>query len=116
MRTASSGTAVIRWADYEAVEYATRQLADRIREQHDQVRAIHWYGSWPAGTATPSSDVDLCIIIEADDRPPRTRTPDYLPGRFPVPLDLTVLTAAEWERLPDRAPSWYAAIEAGVEL
>ncbi len=107
---------MIRWADYAAVERAVEALARRIREEHDGVQAIHWYGSWPAGTATPSSDVDLCIIVEDDDRPLRARTPDYLPGRFPVPLDLTVLTAAEWQRLPERAPSWYSAIEAGIRL
>ena len=107
---------MIRWADYEGVERATRGLADRIRAEHQGVQAIHWYGSWPAGTATPSSDVDLCIIVEEDDRPPRVRTPDYLPSRFPVPLDLTVLTEAEWRRLPERAPSWHRAITSGIEL
>lgn len=107
---------MIRWADYEAVERAVRELAGRIREEHRGVRAIYWYGSWPAGDATPSSDVDLCIVVEDDDRPARARSPDYLPTRFPVPLDLTVLTEAEWRRLPERTPSWHRAITAGVEL
>jgi predicted nucleotidyltransferase len=107
---------VIRWADYEGVQRAVESLARRIRDEHPGVRAIHWYGSWPARTASPSSDVDLCIIIEDDDRPPRARTPDYLPSRFPVPLDLTVLTEAEWRSLPERAASWHRAITGGVEL
>ncbi len=93
-----------------------RELAVRIRGEHREVRAIHWYGSWPAGHATPSSDVDLCIVVEHDDRPARARAPDYLPERFPVPLDLTVLTEDEWRRLPERASSWHRAITAGVEL
>lgn len=45
--------------------------------------------------------------------PALARVPDYLPDRFPVPLDLAVLTEAEWRQLPERAPGWFRAIAAG---
>ncbi len=74
---------------------------------------MYWYGSWVTGRATPKSDVDLCIVVSADNRRPRHRIPDYLPERFPTGLDLTVLTEAEWAVLPTRSPSLHAAISAG---
>lgn len=77
---------------------------------------IYWYGSWVSGGATPSSDVDLCVVVDADERSPRHRVPDYLPSRFPVGVDLVVLTESEWRDLAERAASWHRAIVGGVEL
>ena len=87
-----------------------------LRDRRSEVSDIYWYGSWVSGTATPSSDVDLCVIVKDDARPPRHRIPDYLPGRFPVGVDLSVLTEEELAELPDRAPSWYRAITGGRRL
>lgn len=62
---------------------------------------------------TPASDVDLCVVVESDDRRPRDRIPDYLPDRFPAGVDLLVLTEAELENLAARAPTWHRAIVSG---
>lgn len=116
MPSESSGSAVIRWADPETVREAVEELARRLRDEHPEVRRIYWYGSWVSGAPTPSSDVDLCVVISGDPRRPRERVPDYLPDRFPAAIDLAVLTEDELEDLRERAPGWYRAISSGRML
>ena len=106
----------MRWADPERIAAAVREYAEALRRDRPDVSRIYWYGSWVSGTATPSSDVDLCVVVGTDTRTPRDRLPDFLPDRFPVGVDLVVLTEAEMEALPERAPSWHEAIVAGREL
>ena len=106
---------MVRWADPDRIAEAVREYAENLRRR-PEVSRIYWYGSWVAGVATPSSDVDLCVIVKADVRRPRDRVPDYLPERFPVGLDLVVLTEDEMEELPERAPSWHRAMVEGREL
>ena len=113
MRRASSSSAAVRWADPGAVAAAVAELARALRLRCPGVTRIYWYGSWVSGRPKASSDVDLCIVVDADARRMRDRVPDYLPIRFPAPLDLIVLTEAELSSLPQRAPSWYRAIVAG---
>ena len=116
MRTTSSSSAGVRWADPDGVEQAVLHLAEWLRRERTGIREIHWFGSWVNGTPTPSSDVDICIIVDRDDRPARERVPDYMPGRFRQPLDLMVLTDEEWAALPETAPGLYRAIRAGRSL
>lgn len=107
---------MVRWADPVRIAEAVRAYADDLRNRRPEVSRIYWYGSWVSGDATPSSDVDLCVVVETDERRPRERVPEYLPGRFPVGVDLVVLTEDEMKELADRAPSWRRAIVGGREL
>jgi predicted nucleotidyltransferase len=104
---------MVRWAEPEKIEEAVRGFAQDLRARSPSVVRILWYGSWVSGVPTPSSDVDLCIILQADDRRPRDRAPDFLPLRFPVGMDLVVLTEEEFRELAMRSPSWHRAIMAG---
>lgn len=107
---------MIRWADPEAVEDAVREHAAELRRHRSGITRIYWYGSWVSGRPTPSSDVDLCVVVEEDGRRPRHRIPDFLPARFPVGVDLVVFTEDEFESLPERAPTWHEAIVSGREM
>ena len=104
---------MVRWAEPEPITEAIRAWAAELRRRRPEVAEIYWYGSWVSGTPTPSSDVDLCVVVEADSRRPRDRLPDFLPSRFPVGIDLAVLTRAELADLAERAPSWHGAIVSG---
>lgn len=64
---------------------------------------FRWYGSWVSADATPSSDVDFCVVVATDERRPRGR-------------DVVVLTEDEMKQLADRAPLWRKAIVGGREL
>lgn len=107
---------MVRWADPERIESAVRGWAEEQRRRHPELSRIYWYGSWVSGRATPSSDVDLCVVLTHDDRPPRHRVPDFLPDRFPVGVDLLVVTEGELEELARRTPGWHEAITSGRRM
>lgn len=107
---------MVRWADPDRIAAAVRAYAESLRKKRPSVRRILWYGSWVTGIPTPSSDVDLCVVIEGDDRRPRDRLPDYMPDGFPVGIDLIVVTEEELEALAKRSPTWHRAIVSGEVL
>ena len=104
---------MVRWVEPGRVEGAVRSFAQDLRARDPSVVRILWYGSWVTGTPAPSSDVDVCIGLGADERRPRDRVPEFLPARFPVGVDLVVLTEEELRELEARSPSWHQAITAG---
>lgn len=107
---------MIRWADPEAIARAVGDFVEGLRATRPEVLKAYWYGSWVSGRPTPGSDVDLCVVVSHADRPPHDRMPDYLPERFPVGVDLVVLTEEELEGLRDRSPGWHQAITSGRAL
>ncbi len=57
----------------------------------------------PSRTAwAPGSDLDVFIVLSSAGRPVRERIPDFLPGAFPLGLDLFPYTR---EEMADQAPS-----------
>lgn len=87
-----------------------------LRRNHPEVKRIVWFGSWVSGIPRAGSDVDLCLVLTRSDKPFRERIPDYLPGAFPVGLDLFPYTEAELERLLAGSPGWREALMRGHEL
>ena len=78
-------------------DYATRLLATR-----KDVEEIVVFGSFANGTFAPGSDIDLFIVLTASDQPVRDRVPGFLPGAFPVGVDVFPYTREEMNEL---APS-----------
>jgi predicted nucleotidyltransferase len=107
---------IIKSIDRERIRQAVISLAADIRKKTPDVDQIIWFGSWINGLPSPGSDVDLCIVLSASDKPPRDRVPDYLPLGFPVGIDLFVYTKDEFERLRHSSPGWYNAIISGLEI
>lgn len=67
-------------------------------KQRPEVTKVYLCGSRARGDHSPYSDVDLLLIISRDRAPvrsPADRVPDYLPGRFPVGVDLFIYTEEE---------------------
>lgn len=112
----SSSSAVVRWADADRISAAVEAWAEELRRLDPSVSRVFWYGSWVKGRPTPSSDADLCVVLESDERRPRDRVPDYLPRQFPVGVDLVVLTEGEFRQLEERSPGWFRAITSGRRL
>ncbi|MGH2458725.1 MAG: nucleotidyltransferase domain-containing protein [Chloroflexota bacterium] len=61
---------------------------------------IYVFGSQARGQAMPDSDVDLLLVVPGSDLPAhqREQMAYHAAGRHSVPLDLMVLTHAEFER------------------
>jgi len=110
----SSGSVEIKYTDPKLIDAAVRQFAAELKDRDSTVRRILWFGSWTKGTFSPGSDVDLCIIVDHDDRPRRERLPDYLPRRFPVGVDLFIYTEAEFRKLATEHPELYREISSGI--
>lgn len=106
----------IKSIDRQAIEKAVRAYAAQLYADHPEIERIIWFGSWVNGLPSPGSDVDLCLILSHADKPMRERAPDYLPLGFPVGVDLFPYTRAEFTRLKEESPGWYAAINSGKTL
>jgi hypothetical protein len=65
---------------------------------HPEVREVRLYGSLARDERNPYADADVLVVVDASDVPLRDRGPRYKPTQSPVPMDLTVCTAAELER------------------
>lgn len=116
VRSDSSNTVVIKSADPERIAREVEAYARALRSAHPEIRRLIWFGSWVNGTATPGSDVDLCLVLGHSDLVPRDRIPQYLPSGFPVGLDLFPYTEEELEELRESHPGWHRTILAGKEL
>ncbi len=72
--------------------WAARLLAER-----PEVEEVVVFGSFAEGRWAPGSDLDVFLVLGRADKPIRDRVPDYLPGPFPVGIDLFPFTRAEIE-------------------
>jgi len=79
-----------------------RQALDRavqIIVEQAQPQLIILFGSWAEGTARPDSDVDLLVVVEAQDRYGLAADLQVAlePLFAPRPLDVLVVRPGEWE-------------------
>lgn len=93
---------VVKWVDAAAVRRAVDDYAARLLATRKDVEEIVVFGSFADGTFAPGSDVDLLIVLTASDKAVRDRVPEFLPGAFPVAMDVFPYTREEMDRL---APS-----------
>lgn len=97
MRRRSSGTVKIFSLDLNAIREALRRLVESRYRPDPNIVAVYLFGSLARGDAVPGSDVDLLIVVQQDDRPPRERILDYQPDAFPVGVEVIPWTRAEFE-------------------
>ncbi len=74
----------------------TDALKDTVNEwkSHKNVKGICVYGSYVKGTATASSDLDICIIWDADEAPVR-----LMSTHKEVLVDMVFMTVTEIENV-----------------
>ena len=69
---------------------------------HPEVEEVIVFGSFAEGNYAPGSDLDVFVVLREADLPVRERIPRFLPGPFPVPVDLFPFRRVEMEEV---APS-----------
>ncbi len=96
---------------YGEIEVIKNQLV----EKYDPVDII-LFGSCARGRVSRSSDVDLCVILETDDK--RKITRDMLLNiDYNVDLDIVVLTPSEWQDNKEKKSTFINIIfRTGVSL
>ncbi len=80
----------------------TEALKDTVNEwkRHKNVKGIFVYGSYVRGTATANSDLDICIVWDADEAPVR-----LMSSHKEVLVDMVFMTVKEVENVFDRVTS-----------
>ena len=73
--------------------------ARRLLAAWPDVEEIVVFGSFEKGNYAPGSDLDVFLVLSRSDKPVRERVVDFLPGRFPVPMDLFPYTREEMASL-----------------
>ena len=63
---------------------------------------LGYFGSYARGDDGPGSDLDLVAVVRASELPFERRTATWNVLGLPVPADLLVYTAREWDALQAR--------------
>ena len=100
MRRQFLSSVAIKSVDTDAVRRAADQYAARMLVTHAEVEEIVVFGSFTTGTYVPGSDLDLFVILSRSEKTVWDRVPEYLPGAFPVGVDVFPYTRAELGRMP----------------
>ena len=74
------------------------------------VRRVGYFGSYARGDWGVGSDLDLVVVMDAVDEPLERRAARFDTTELPVPVDLLVYTAEEWERLASGSRRFVEAI------
>ncbi len=98
--------------DRDKIEAITQRIVS-----HFNPRKVILFGSHARGAAGKDSDLDLCLEMETDLRPPeRTAAVSALFGLRTWPLDALVYTPEEAARLRQTPGSFLTRIEAEGEV
>lgn len=99
MPVKSSSSSVLRWPDRDAVDAALRAFAAREAQARPGLVRLGYFGSYARGDWGPGSDLDLVAVVDNASEPFERRALAWDLNGLPVPADLLVYTAAEWEAL-----------------
>lgn len=76
----------------KVVDNIVNQIVEKFSPQQ-----VVLFGSQAKGTATDKSDIDICVVIETDNK--RKLLADmYYSIDSEIPFDLLVYTPCEWEQ------------------
>jgi nucleotidyltransferase-like protein len=99
MPVRSLHSSVLRWPDGHAVENALRAWVARVTAERAEVRRVGYFGSYARGDWGVGSDVDLIVIVAGSEDSFERRAAGWNTASLPVPADLLVYTADEWQAM-----------------
>lgn len=99
MPVRSLRSSVLVWPERRQVLDAAREWARAAAAERTDVLRVGCFGSYARGDAGVGSDLDLVAIVRQTDVPFVQRSAAWVIERLPVPADLLVYTAGEWDRL-----------------
>jgi uncharacterized protein len=98
MPVRSLHSSVLRWPDRDAVDRAARIWAQMLMADSN-VLAAGYFGSYARGDWGVGSDLDLVVIVDDSEQPFIRRPSSWDTCVLPVPAQILVYTAAEWQQL-----------------
>jgi hypothetical protein len=94
---------VLRWPDPDVVIEAARGWADSLAQQRKDVLRIGYFGSYARGDWGVGSDLDLVIVVTETNAPFHERSLQFQSPDLPVPAEMLIYTAAEWDKLMSKS-------------
>jgi uncharacterized protein len=117
LRTESYGSASVTWLDREGARVAAAEAARELARRFPEIEGVLLFGSIARGDATPSSDVDLLIVLSTSELPFLDRIGRYTPAIDPLGVEVLPYTRAEFRHLRQTAhPLIEAALAEGQWL
>lgn len=109
----------VRFADIEGTREGLREVAKNLLVECDEVVKVILFGSYAKGTALPSSDADILIVVESSEHERYfDRYGDYIDyfDGISVPVEPFVYTVEEYERMREKFGPPKSADEKGMVL
>lgn len=102
MPVRSLNSSVLKWPDRATVHRALEDWAERLQDTHPRVQQVGYFGSYARGDWGVGSDVDVVLVVEEGSVSDTIQGADVDITELPVPADVLVYTADEWETLQGR--------------
>jgi predicted nucleotidyltransferase len=99
MPVRSLNSSVFAWPGRNEVDQAARTWAQAQSQKHPELRALAYFGSYARGNWGVGSDLDLIAIVNHSSEPFERRSLQWELHLLPVPTELLVYTAEEWEQM-----------------
>jgi predicted nucleotidyltransferase len=93
---------VLKWPDRSVIDQAVRSWAlAEIRRRTDIVQ-FGYFGSYARDDWGVGSDLDLIAVVDETSIPFERRSFSWDLNSLPVPAELIVYTADEWQRVQEK--------------
>jgi predicted nucleotidyltransferase len=99
MPVRSLNSSVLKWPDRNMVDRAVRSWSREQVQQQPQIVSLGYFGSYARGNWGVGSDLDLIAVVDDSREPFERRSLHWDLQEMPVPAEILVYTAAEWEAL-----------------
>jgi hypothetical protein len=114
MPVRSLNSSVLVWPDRATVDRAVRAWAASIGLGRHDVQRIGYFGSYARGDWGVGSDLDLIAVVTTADEAFESRTVHWPLEALPVPAEMLVYTADEYQRLVARGDRFADMIRRSV--
>ena len=94
------------------VEAALRRWAGTVGPQRAEILRVGYFGSYARGDYTPSSDLDVVILLSTSDSRLLDRVLEYQPEGVPVACEVFPYTTDEVDQMRSEGRGWWHEIEA----
>jgi len=110
MRSESSDSVKVYFADKENVLHQLKEYVAVLKQSRPEVEKVGLFGSYASDTFGPASDVDLLIILKKSGKRFLDRIPDYMPENLSVSCDCFPYTAQEIDKMRCDKNLWISHI------
>lgn len=97
MPVRSLSSSVFIWPGRSEVEHSLARWAAKAASRRPELVRAGYFGSYARGSEGVGSDLDVLLVVSATNLERMRRPIEWDLTALPVPVDLVVLTVAEWD-------------------